>query len=70
MNKSWNYIHKIGGAGALGEAQGEDYSQPTKAMLAACKAGRHKWMTRRRTRKCLRCGTEQEKDGMGNFSWT
>ena len=68
MNKSWNHIYKIGGAIPLGEAQGEDYSQPLKSMLAACKAGRHKWMTRKWTRKCLRCGREQGKDWMGNFS--
>jgi len=66
MNKSWNYHLNVGGAESLGSAGSTAIG--TNAMSAACKAGRHKWMTRKWTRECLRCGTEQAKDALGKFS--
>ena len=65
MNRSWNYHHRVGGADSLSSAGDPEIKK--NAMSAACKAGRHKWMTRKWTRTCLRCGTEQAKDALGRF---
>jgi len=64
MNRTWNYHRRVGGAESLGSAG----TPSIRVNEKVCDTGRHKWMTRKWSRKCLRCGIEQAKDGHGKFS--
>ena len=68
MNRSWNYKQQtIGGAMSL---DGEGFGLPRvppKGGYKSCNTGKHKWMHRKWTRKCTRCGLEQAKDALGGW---
>jgi hypothetical protein len=64
MNRTWNFRQRVGGAGSLASAQGVSRGVPPSPPKS-CAMGNHKWLLRKWSRKCNRCGLEQTKDALG-----
>ena len=67
MHRSWNFKQRIGGAMSIDSGGLALPTTPPKGGYKSCNNGKHKWMHRKWTRKCTRCGTEQSKDALGKW---